>query len=351
VRYIFISLLAFLISCGNQQDQKINVPVVSQQFYRDALVSVSLQYQENPTDDLLRQKLFYFEKLGWPKDAIIDLNEFMQKHGLDRNSVILFSKYYMSNDMYVELIALLDKWERFHGLDEEFSQFRIVSKIKANGNLGTKELMENYLSKFNSVKSYEFLVRQSLLLEDSTLQYDLLSKLSDIAPENQLVGMYLVPNLIEQGDFVQALIILNENSDRTDFTFLAMRAKVLYHLDSTEQAKSILRAFSQPKASTTLAQWFYQEKNYDSAIFYVNKSIQSDSSRINFLLKGDIYERKDAFELALNEYYYLLKVDSTDNIAREKASNVERKIAYLRNLKEKARKAPVLELKPKKVIK
>ena len=350
MRYLSIFIIFIAIACTGKQDQKISLPDLSEDFYQTSLKVVQQQYNKTPTDILLRQKLYYYGKLDWPEEAIIDLNIYLEQHGLNRKTVSLFSEYYLMNDQYGDLIALIDKWEYYHGLDEELSQFRIWANIQAKGKVGTRALIEDYLCKFNSVDSYEFAIRESLNLEDSLLQYDLLLQFAEIAPTHILVAEHYVPTLIAEGRYSEAIAILDKHQGRRNLNMEMMRATVLYALNRVGEAKSVIRRHSNPQAMWQMSLWMKQEKSLDSAIIYIDRALSQDSSRSNVLLKAEILDERGWFYSSLDHLEILLRRDSTDTIALEKAQNVERKIAYLRNLKEKARQAPVLELEPKRII-
>ena len=351
MRYFSILALFIVLSaCSRTQDQRISLPEVSDDFYQKSLKLVQEQYTQSPTDQLLRQKLYYYEKLGWPKEALPDLNIYLEKHGLNRQSVSLFAQYYLQNDQYGQLITLIDKWEYYHGLDEELAQFRISSNIQAKGEEGTTELIEAYLDKFNSTESYVFAIRESFQFKDTTLQNKLLYRLSDLAPQHPLIAQHHIPNLVKEGSYLDAHALLSSHPNQESQELNLLKAQVLYALDSTRKAKILLRGSSDMESIRQLAYWFRNEQQLDSAIVYIDKLLVQDSSRANILLKAVVLDERGWFNTSLDYFNVLLKRDPSDTIAIEKAQIVERKIAYLRNLKEKAVQAPVLELEPKKII-
>ncbi|MEP4534492.1 MAG: hypothetical protein ABJ004_15480 [Cyclobacteriaceae bacterium] len=346
--FLLFSLLLF-ISCSNRKDQRIEVPNISDEFYHNALEEVALKYAEKPTNRLLRQKLYYYEQLNWPEEAIEDLNIFLEKNGLDRKIVDLFLQYYLSNDKYKDLIELLDKWEFYHGLDEDLAQYRVLSNYRANGEKGTSQLISDYLTKFKSEESLEFAIQLSESIGDSVAMENYCQDLFDINPDHALLLKSYVPYLIERGDFLLAYNMLTKSRRSAQFESNLLLARALYGMDSIDQSIALLKNYERREANLQISEWYREEKLYDSAIYHLDKIIVQDSSRDLLITKAEMLDERGWFNTSYSLFSFLIAQDSTDSIVVDKAAIVARKIAYLRNLKEAERQIAVPELKPKKI--
>ncbi len=349
MRFIPYIIILLFLSCAPSADQRIELPEVSADFYWNSLRKVQKAYEDKPSDQLLRQKLYYYEKLNWPKESIVDLNLFLEKHGLDPKIVRLFLQYYLNNDQYSELIALLDKWEFYNGLDEELAQYRVLSNFRAKGLDGTKELILDYVQKFRSPDSYEFAIRQSAQIKDTTLMNTYLSELYSTDPSNPLISKYYVPFLLAENKVNEAYDILISEKNKLDDNQLKLFARTLYQLDSVNKAKKMLVEVGDKEANLLLSKWYADESKYDSSTLYLDAILVSDSSREILLTKADLQLERGWLNSSNQIYESLIKRDSTDSIAIEKAAFVARKIAYLRSLKEEEKKIPILEITPKKI--
>jgi hypothetical protein len=350
VRFIPFIVILLLFSCTRSSDQRIELPVVSPDYYWKSLRKVNKAYQEKPSDQLLQQKLYYYEKLNWPEESINDLNTFLEKNGLDPKIVRLFLQYYLNNDQYTELIALLDKWEFYNGLDEELAQYRVLSNYRAKGLDGTKELILDYIDKFRSPESFEFAVKQSVQIKDTLLMKECLSELFNTDPSNFLITKYYVPILLKGGNTVKAYAILKSQGSEASEEEALLMARALYQMDSIGIAKNMLSEYTSIEMQLQLASWYRKEGQYDSAIYYLDLVLATDSSRHLLLTKADVFQERGWLISSNLVYDVLIKRDSTDSIAVQKSAFVERKIAYLRSLKEEEKKIPILEITPKRLI-
>ncbi|MFY0598663.1 MAG: hypothetical protein JXR03_03255 [Cyclobacteriaceae bacterium] len=326
------------------------MPDFSEDFYNRSLLEVQKKYEEKPTNRLLKQKLYYFEKLNWPKESITDLNLLLEKNGLDESLVRLFLQYYLNNDRYAELTEVLDKWEFYNGLDEELSQYRVLSNFKANGSEGTRDLILDYVKKFKSVQSYEFAVGRAEALRDTVLLKSFLEDLSSLDPYNSLILKTYIPILLKEQHYNKCYGLLTLENNKPSSESDLFLAKALYGMDSLNRAKSLLAHHKNEKSYLQLSNWYRLEKTYDSSIFYLDKVIVNDSSRSLLLTKAEILDERGWFNSSFSVFNILIERDSLDTIATNKAAIVARKIAYLRNLREAKRDIPIPQILPKKLV-
>ena len=82
------------------EKQVINTPEMGKDFYLNSYEEAEEQYRENPTDQLLKQKLHYLKMMGWPSMAITSLDQAKEKWGLDSELVNNYISFYLKNNQY-----------------------------------------------------------------------------------------------------------------------------------------------------------------------------------------------------------------------------------------------------------
>jgi tetratricopeptide (TPR) repeat protein len=99
-----------------------------------------------------------------------------------------------------------------------------------------------------------------------------------------------------------------------------------------------------------LASSFYDQARYDSALFYVGRALEIDSTALDsHLIRARTLAKKYYYGDARKEYLYIIEMDSTHTIARDELKKLDRKVAYLRSLKKyEKRKEDVKMIKPLK---
>jgi len=99
-----------------------------------------------------------------------------------------------------------------------------------------------------------------------------------------------------------------------------------------------------------LANSFYEQAKYDSALFYADCAIEIDPKFINpRLVRARTLEKQYHYTDARIEYVSILEVDSTFTIAGNELKKLNRKVAYLRQLKKyEERKEEMKMFKPLK---
>ena len=98
-----------------------------------------------------------------------------------------------------------------------------------------------------------------------------------------------------------------------------------------------------------LTYWKGQER-YDSMYYYADYLIRQDSLSVNGLLaKAYVFDKRGYYQSARNLYQKVLEIDSNHAVALEEIPKVDRKIAYLRQLRQRKESVPVIDLSiPKK---
>ena len=345
---LFTLLLVLIIGCNSKiEKQEISSLDSANNIYWDAYEEVEKAYEKEPSDQLINQKLYYLEKMGWPPMSIDALNQARERLGLDQDLVKKYMLYYEKNEQYAPLMELLGAWGKLNKLDAEMMESNIRAHMLLAQKEKTIELLHDYIYENKKPENEAFVAGKFLKLGDTLMSIYHYSKLQKMDPSHQdLISQY-VPLLLRINQPGRARSILTESA-RSDTTFHTrlMLAKSLYQLGERRSAKGILREYNRKEALDQVTRWYWQEEVWDSTMFFVNKLIQVDSSREALFMKASIYEERGALNSSLQLLNLLIELDSTDNLAREMAQDVSRKIAYLRELEER-RKTPIPELSPK----
>ncbi len=99
-----------------------------------------------------------------------------------------------------------------------------------------------------------------------------------------------------------------------------------------------------------LANSFYDQAKYDSALFYADRALKIDSMVLDsHLIRARALAKRYNYGDARKEYLYIIERDSTYTIARDELKKLNRKVAYLRSLKKyEKRKEEVKMIRPLK---
>jgi len=106
--------------------------------------------------------------------------------------------------------------------------------------------------------------------------------------------------------------------------------------DSAVLALKTLQKHPAQQLSATLAlsQLWAQQKRFDSARHYANQALQQDSLNLTaHLNSARLYTQRYRYNAAINAYNLALRIDSTSQLVLTEKADVQRKLAYLRNLR------------------
>ena len=101
-----------------------------------------------------------------------------------------------------------------------------------------------------------------------------------------------------------------------------------------------------------LANSFYEQAKYDSALYYVDHALALDSTIVSLhLTRARVLGRKYHYNDARQEYLHVLQMDTANVIAQNELKKLNRKVAYLRSLKKYEKRKEevqmIIPLKPK----
>ncbi len=350
---IYRALICILVlaGCSDHQRYPISEVSVGPDYYLTALKAINSEIRDKPKDVLLRKKrLFINQKLRWPEEADDDLNFIISNAGLDQEVYLYGQDYFRTHHLYEKMLDYVAHWEELNGFSGDNLQWRVI----ALSGLGREKEAQNHLWDLIQVSKEDpekltFAARTYLKMQDTTRALYAFSNLSRADSDHPSVLHTYVPLLLEHNQFEEAGKVLERlqiSVDDAEGQMLA--AKTLYELGRSEQAHSRLRVLKSLEVYYQRAIWYKQDNQWDSATYYLDLVIQQDSSSRALLAKAEIFENQGY----LNQSYALSSLvfekDSTNSIAEEMARNVGRKIAYLRSLREREKRIPILDISSKK---
>ncbi|MEQ8548580.1 MAG: hypothetical protein RIC03_11760 [Cyclobacteriaceae bacterium] len=346
---IIVLSTLFLLSCNNNTGNKIEKVSITKEYYRDALDQVSKAYEKSPSNELLRRKLYFLRLLNWPEGSVQTLEIAQNRFGLTDEIVHNLAAFYLSRENYDDLYDLLKDWKRYSELDRELSQIQV--ELLAN-TVPSKTLnaLISYSKSFQEEKDFNFIASKSYLLADTAEILPIIKELANEDHKNVLVNHWLVPVLLKRNRNKEArkylVAQLASGDNEASLTLLAKS----FLDENVDTAKVVLRSMGTFSSYSALSDIFESQRRYDSAVYYVDKQINLDSSRNLVFRKASLLEQRRWLSSSYYLFNLLSEADSTDSISRKRASVVANKIAYLRSLEELVEDVPILELKPKKQV-
>jgi len=106
--------------------------------------------------------------------------------------------------------------------------------------------------------------------------------------------------------------------------------------ESLEIGRKVAQMDNSMRGELYISKSYLANFRYDSALYFVSDVLKNDSSNIEaWLLMARAYDKSYKYSASRAAYIKLLQYDPKNNIAIEELEKLNRKIAYLRNLKEK----------------
>ncbi len=346
LRFLFLTFpLLWILGCSQPRAGRVELPELNTDFYKSALAKVSQEYSDNPSRELLTQKLYYQEKLGWPEESILDLREAEKQFGYTQKVIHYYCDYYYKNGRYFELLQAVNIAGSLAEHDELTRRYEIIGHVHASDPRVANSYLRKFLQDYPDALSLDFGARQYLEMKDTLMAVYYLNKLQKADPGNDLIATILAPSLIQFGYKIQAGRALSEYAKTRPEAAMTV-ASSYKALGDLAAAKGIYRRAYTNEAYLELTELFRKERFFDSSIFYLDKVLVTDSSDQFILKKGEILEERGWLTSAFFTYQFLLDRNPGDSIALVRSQNVGRKIAYLRRVKEEEGLAPAIRIEP-----
>lgn len=317
----------------------------------DALEEVQSALKKDPENKALIFRWLYLnQQMGWTQEAESRIAGLLVKEGLTPELYALASDYYGKTEQEEKILALLDGWMNQSSGSLEDEQLRIETLVNLGRYVEANVLLLQMLRSTTDDEALYFVASQYLEMQDTVMSVRAFYLLSQASPAHRALRSAYLPLLLHLAQYREAARVLNEWGRGTsgDFQLAMSKATVAYRLGNPQEAIGELRRWEEPAAHDSLSRWYLEQKEWDSAIYFTDRLLETDSSSAWMLRKGMIHEQRGALQSAYGIYAELSAADTTWVAARERKETVARKIAYLRQLRAAAEELPLIELKPKK---
>lgn len=265
--------------------------------------------------------------------------------------------YYIANKEYAEALALM----RLAGARGVQSLGIYKNMAKVCYLTGKFEQGLFYLNRALQIDNNDwelFLLKAEIAREsgDATEVFKYYEKAYDLNPSdtvyNKLFDLTMDKKDIRRSSrYISKQFIRHPGSPDLLFRagkYFSLQGKIdtsyyLYHKLTTMEPENA-RGYNE------LANSFYEQAKYDSALYYADRAIVIDSKSIKaHLVRGRALEKQYHYTDARLEYIAILEVDSTYTIAEDELKKLNRKVAYLHQLRKyEERKEEMKLFKPLK---
>lgn len=343
-----------VLSCAPQRD-RIVIPTVNDSFYSQALIRIDEDLDGDEDNlHLVEQKLYYCEYLDWPSTCIGALDELKRQKGMTPQLLDQYAHYYLQHQQYQELLKVISRWAGKFDMSDDYSKYQILASSRLSRKEEAIVLLRKFMTTRSSIDDLRFAAERYIELEDTLMASFYLGKLMKLDAKDDLIFNNYALMLFDLGFEEKAFDILETNGELNpeDFDFhnsLAIRyqskgyyGKARNHLVQFADADSIIYR---------IANLYTEDNLWDSAHLYIDKIIVRDSvNRDAWITKAMIFEERGWLNYSLNYFSHVLYLYPSDTIARERASQVRRKIAYLQRKKFEENQLPLPVIESKKII-
>lgn len=351
MRYLKWIFILLIISCAQQRD-RIVIPSVGADFYSQALGRIDEDLAGDEDNlHLVEQKLYYCDYLNWPGTCIDALDEFRRQRGMTPQLLGQYTNYYIEHEQYRPLLEIINRW----AIEFEFKESYLKNQILASTKLELKDqstvLLRSYMIERSSLPDLKFAAERYIELEDTVMASYYLGKLMKLDARDDLIFKNYSLMLFDLGFEEKAFEILEQYSTLipSDFDFQYSLASRYQKAGYYEEARDKLKPFVDADSIVyKVADLYLADFEWDSAHLYIDRLIEQDSvDRDAWLKKAIMFEDRGWLSYSLNYFSHVLYLYPGDTIARQRASQVRRKIAYLqrKNFEENQLPLPVIESK------
>ncbi len=353
VSAFFLPWLCLFIGCElRSAEDRIRIPQVTASFYENAVSRLGEELEKDPNNiSLIELQLSYYEKLDWPLEAGESVAHAQQILELEPVVAKKYADYYVENNKFQSLLDLRDELEERYETPDWMWHYQI-NAANSVGRFGeAKVLLRNFFTSPRNKEDHFFGGKEYLIAGDSLLGlYHLQQVKKDMQDNTDFVNVY-VPLAYHNGAYSEVLNVIAEYDDRTVDVTLPYKARSLYALGQTGEAKKLLWSIPVRGNLETLHSWYLVEQRLDSSVICLERILVTDPNDLDVLLrKGKIDDRRGWVYRAASAFNQILEIDSTHEEAKESLELVNRKIAYLRRIREADQDIPTINLNSKKAI-
>lgn len=348
-----LPFLCLLFACNlRPAEDRIRIPQVTPSFYENAAARLGDELEKDPNNlSLLKLQLSYYEKLDWPLEAGECINRAQEVLDLEPIIAKKYADFYVKNSQFEALLDLRDKLsERFETPDWMW-HYQISAANKTGRFDEAKMLLRSFFTTNRSNRDHFFGGKEYLIAGDSLLGLYHLQKVKVEMQQNSDFVKVYIPLAYHNGAYREVLNVINDYNDRDVDLTLPYKARSSYALGQTDAAKKLLWSIPVKTNLETLHTWYLKEQKLDSSVICLERILVTSPNDIDVLLrKGKIDDRRGWLYRSAAAFNQILDMDSTHAEARESLDLVNRKIAYLRRIREAEQDIPTINLNSKKVI-
>jgi len=291
---------------------------------------------EDPENDwLLNQQLYFCEQLEYPLRCERVLMRAKERLGLSERLIDQFVTFHLQHGNYEQLERILK------GALETRSRLEARVMIGLNKTPPDVTILSRYLDRFNDDQARLLAIEGYLLTKDTAQSVQIIEQMLISNPVDERLLTYY-PLFGAQGKFETAIRLLEalHASEPKNPTYSIDLAAYYYWVERDKEAFALLRQADTSGGYALLHGWYKEANQVDSALFYLNKIADLETNRTLLLSKAELLETKGRITQALPVYETVLAMDTTDIEMRNRVEIVRRKVASLRQNREKQDNPP-----------
>ena len=346
----FIVLLLSSCQYLRPEEDRIEEPKVDLVFYRKTVKELEDRLNADPSNlKLIELQLSYYERLGWPDEALNAVNRAQKSLKNDPILIRKMADFYYVNSHYDALNNLVEDFASTFLLPNWAEKYRIESLIGTGKYDQATNMLRRYLAS-NVEEDNEWGAYQYLALKDSLLALYHFNKAAKSDYPLISNGTYL-SLLFSNGLYVEVINTLEDRPDSVEVSHEVayMKAISLDNMNRRSEAKAVLLQQMDRLAIFQLSDWYAEENKWDSSHLLLNRILMDEPNDLAALwAKAEIDERRGWLSMSLNSFNSIKQIDSTYLDVTNRVDILNRKIAYLRKIRGAQEQRPVMNLESKK---
>ncbi len=347
-------LVIILQSCDFRYGKdKIENPKFNSTTSQVVLAAIDNELNERPTDGaLLKRKVRFLESAQWPAGSLATIDRAVKELPDDGELFYIKARFHLDKDELTPAIIALGQAGRLGYLTAEY--FSVYAQVLLRSGEAEEALTQANRFKQLDPENYrtDFLQGKILYELGDTLQAIHAFGLAfDRQKHDDDLNLLLLDILLSKKDTEHFNEIV-KSIEQNDGNWLLKLAMLKRSHGLLDDANSDLRTILNNDndfmpAILYLSQSYYEKTYYDSARYYSSRAIGLDSLKlVARLTKARSFDKQYLYAEAIEEYQSLLAIDSAYQNAAQELNEVNRKVAYLRRLKEERDAVPQFDLGP-----
>ncbi len=356
-RNIYLLLLLILVCACNVRptEDPIVRPVISAAFYQESARQLEEELKTDTANfDYIRLQLDYYQRLNWPPAASRAVARARKVLPLDPLVAKMYADYYFKNAQFTALNGLFDQLDTTFFSQNWMDRYRVKTYLEMGQSHRAVAVLEGMMGLYGGDRELAFWAGKVYLSAADTASAFLYLREArdDYRLDEEFLRLYL-PLLLHQQKLTEVIYLSEDYLFAVDATpsmrlFLAQQ---LYAAGAMQFAKDQVWQSINREGLFVLSHWYQWERKWDSAHYCLDRILLANDADLPALLrKGEVDHTRGWLARSLRYYERVLEVDSTNVTALAERDQINRKIAYLRRIREAQRDIPVLDLEGKKEV-